>query len=129
MKITLEQMALLITADGEVSVIPRNEIVKSIGGNLSIFSCTKMKGSNNKQYKYTIFCDDDGLMKRLPRNFTATCIAHPLMIMRNQLVGPAVIEPSAENRKYTMDDWEAIRDGMIVKDDESNTELVEFNSK
>lgn len=49
-------MALLIQPNGDVSVVDRNQIPSAIGGHVSVFHCTKMKGANGKKYNYVIYC-------------------------------------------------------------------------
>jgi len=58
----------------------------------------------------------------------ATYFAHPYNIIRNRIIiGDALIVPANKRVNYTLEDFEAIKDGVWVRDDESNVGLIEGN--
>jgi hypothetical protein len=92
------------------------------------YQLKQVKGSNGKIYKYDIYVDDEGLLKGLEYNEIATYFAHPFNIHRgHMIVGDAIIVPQDPKLKYTLEDFEAIKDGVWVNDDADNVDLVEYN--
>lgn len=88
-----------------------------------------IRGSNGKTYRFQIYVDECGLLKQLPLNEVATYLAHPLNLVRGRVVvGDALIVPWQKKVNYTLEDYEAMRDGVWINDEESNLDLVEANS-
>lgn len=87
-----------------------------------------LKGSNGKHYSFDVYVDEEGILKGLEMNEIATYLCHPFNIATGRIiVGDALIVPLDENEEYTLEDFEAMYDGVWVKEDESNIALVEEN--
>ena len=128
-------MAILIGTDGVAKIISKDITnIPEVNWNVERwpyqYMINEIMGSNGKKYKYDIYADETGLMKGLNTNYTASYVSHPHAGLRFPfLVGPCILVPISESVEYTMDDFIAIRDGTNVNEDETNEELVDFNSK
>lgn len=109
-------MALLINPDATASVSSLDSAEFMLERWPYRYQLDSVVGANGKRYRFDIFVDEEGLLKGLPTNRLASYFAHPLadMLCPMLIQGPAFIVPFDKRVKYTMDDFEAIRDGVVA---------------
>lgn len=125
-------MALYATADPLAVRVISKDVRNEMNCNVEMwpyqYMMHQIKGSNGKIYAFDVYVDEDGLCKQLAVNEIATYLCHPFNIARGRVVhGDAIILPLDEDVDYTMEDYQAMYDGVWVRDDESNIDLVEEN--
>lgn len=126
------KMALYTTAGSlEVRIVskdPRAELKCNVELWPYQYMIHELKGSNGKRYSFDVYVDEEGLLKKLPVNEIATYLCHPFNIAIGTVIhGDALFVPLDENEEYTLEDFRAMHDGVWVKEDESNIDLVEEN--
>lgn len=83
-------------------------------------------GSNGKVYRFNIYVDADGLRKGLSENEIATHLAQPHS--KSRIFGDVLLVPLKKKTNYTLVDYESMRDGVFLKEDKSNADLVARNA-
>lgn len=93
-------------------------------------------GPSGKRYRFDIWVDEEGCIKKLPENLCATIAAHPLNESNGRIIrGPALLVPLAGSPRLTLEAWRDICRGVWALDcgDEERTaateDLVECNAR
>lgn len=125
-------MALYTTAGSPDVRVVSKDVSKEMKCNVELwpyqYMVHQIKGGNGKIYSFDVYVDEEGLCKQSGMNEVATYLCHPFNIACGRVVcGDALIVPLDESVDYTLEDYAAMRDGVWVKEDESNIDLVEEN--
>lgn len=122
-------MALLVCTNGTARVLTRDNIHKQVAWKVEMWPYDRMLdkvvSSNGKTYRYNIYVDEEGLLKQLPVNHLASIMAHPLCYSYGFIIsGEAIIEPYEQGVHYTLDDFEAIKGGVVADGDDDDGETL-----
>lgn len=142
-------MALLIQPNGDGKVVPKN-FTKDIDWNVEMwpyrYQVDTIIGSNGKKYRFDVYVDDaclvdsrrpnaavapsnvEGVLKQLQINRLASYFADPLADLRAMIYGPAVVVPLDDNVSYTLEDFDAIYEGVVGGLSEDEVSLPDKNA-
>lgn len=131
-------MALYTTAGSPDVRVVSKDVRKEMKCNVELwpyqYMMHQIKGGNDKVYSFDVYVEalpsheTEAKSKQSGVNEVATYLCHPFNIACGRIVcGDALILPLDETVDYTLEDYTAMRDGVWVKEDESNIDLVEEN--
>jgi hypothetical protein len=91
-----------------------------------IYQLDTVVGPGESRYRFDIWVDEEGLLRKAETNLCATLAAHPLNEAYGRVIrGAALLVPLGKTAAYTLEDWANICQGVWYDEELTNRNICQ----